>query len=86
MTPEERASLKVESDKGTASQNTLKGPIAKNLALEHLFEPGELGAEAPRYWDAASWLRLAKRTKRSSMCRCRERAMPCIFIQTRKQR
>ena len=38
MTPEERASLKVESVKGSASQNLLEGPIAKNLALEHLFE------------------------------------------------
>jgi hypothetical protein len=38
MTPEERASLKMESVKGTVSQNLLEGPIAKNLALEHLFE------------------------------------------------
>ena len=38
MTPEERASLKVESVKGTVSQNLLEGQDARNLALEHLFE------------------------------------------------
>jgi len=45
MTPEERASLKVESVKGTASQNLLEGPIAKNLSLEHLFERASVARE-----------------------------------------
>jgi conjugative relaxase-like TrwC/TraI family protein len=45
MTPEERASLRVESVKGTVSQNLLEGPIAKNLALEHLFERASVARE-----------------------------------------
>jgi hypothetical protein len=45
MTPEERASLKVESVKGTVSQNLLEGPIAKNLALQHLFERASVARE-----------------------------------------
>ena len=45
MTPEERVSLKVESVKGSASQNLLEGPIAKNLALEHLFERASVARE-----------------------------------------
>ena len=45
MTPEERASLKVESVKGTTSQNLLEGPIAKNLALEHVFERASVARE-----------------------------------------
>jgi hypothetical protein len=36
MTPGERASLQAESVKGTVSQYLLEGPLAKNLALEHL--------------------------------------------------
>ena len=45
MTPEERASLKVESVKGSASQNLLEGSMAKNLALEHLFERASIARE-----------------------------------------
>ena len=45
MTPEERASLMVESAKGTVSQNLLEGPIARNLALEHLFERASVARE-----------------------------------------
>jgi conjugative relaxase-like TrwC/TraI family protein len=45
MTPEERASLKVDSVKGTVSQNLLEGPIAKNLALQHLFERASVARE-----------------------------------------
>jgi len=45
MTPGERASLKVESVKGTVSQNLLEGPVARNLALEHLFERASVARE-----------------------------------------
>jgi conjugative relaxase-like TrwC/TraI family protein len=45
MTPEERASLRVESVKGTVSQNLLEGASAKNLALEHLFERASVAWE-----------------------------------------
>jgi hypothetical protein len=45
MTPEDRASLKVESVKGKVSQNLLERPIAKDLALEHLFERGSVARE-----------------------------------------
>jgi hypothetical protein len=45
MTPEERTSLMVESVKGTVSQNLLEGPIARNLALEHLFERASVARE-----------------------------------------
>src|SRR5271166_5314039 len=45
MTSEERVSLKVESVKGSASQNLLEGPIAKNLAVEHLFERASVARE-----------------------------------------
>src|SRR6516164_8853984 len=45
MTPGERASLKVESVKGTVSQNLLEGPVARNLALEHLFEQASVARE-----------------------------------------
>jgi conjugative relaxase-like TrwC/TraI family protein len=45
MTPEERASLKVESVKGAVSQNLLEGLVAKNLALQHLFERASLARE-----------------------------------------
>src|SRR6516225_1830230 len=36
MTQDERASLKVESVKGTASQYLLERPLATSLSLEHL--------------------------------------------------
>jgi hypothetical protein len=45
MTMEERAALRVESVKGTVSQNLLEGPIARNLALEHLFERASVARE-----------------------------------------
>src|SRR5262249_46666084 len=45
MTPEERASLQVESVKGTPSQNILEGPVVRNLALEHLFERASVARE-----------------------------------------
>jgi hypothetical protein len=45
MTPEERTSLMVESVKGKVSQNLLEGPIARNLALEHLFERASVARE-----------------------------------------
>ena len=45
MTPEGRASLKVESVKGTMSQNLLEGSVAKNLALQHLFERASVARE-----------------------------------------
>ena len=45
MTPGERASLQAESVKGTVSQNLLEGPVARNLALEHLFERASVARE-----------------------------------------
>ena len=45
MTPGERASLMVESVKGTVSQNLPEGPVARNLALEHLFERASVARE-----------------------------------------
>ena len=48
MTPVERASLKNERVRGTVSQNLLEGPVAKNLALEHLFERASVARCASR--------------------------------------
>ena len=48
MTPVERASLKNESVIGTVSQNLLEGPVAKNLALEHLLERASVARCASR--------------------------------------
>src|SRR6516165_6077353 len=48
MTPVERDSLKNESVIGTVSQNLLEGPVAKNLALEHLLERASVARCASR--------------------------------------
>ena len=45
MTLRERASLKAESVKRTVSEDLLEAPIAKNLALEHLFERASVARE-----------------------------------------